>query len=136
MVSSLPGRFPVSSIQKPTDGIQQVKGRPKGERGEVMTVNVLLSGRLKLDGYGQHHPANGDGTLRLGLGDGSTVSEVIRDMAVPSSQVAMTMINGRKCRIEEKLKSGDRVILIPPDVAALWRFLGNHNLGAESVFDF
>ena len=34
------------------------------------------------------------------------------------------------------LKSEDRVILIPSDVALLWRHLGRMNLGAESVFDF
>lgn len=27
-------------------------------------------------------------------------------------------------------------IIIPPDVAAFWRYLGRMNLGAESVFDF
>jgi len=46
------------------------------------------------------------------------------------------MLNGRKCHKRLAVTSGDRVILIPPDVAALWRFLGNQNLGAESVFDF
>jgi hypothetical protein len=101
-----------------------------------MTVNVLLSGRLKLDGYGQGHPLGGDGTFRLSLGQGSTVRDVIQRMGVPKDRVTMTMLNGRKCRVGSGVKSGDRVILIPQDVAALWRFLGNQNLGAESVFDF
>ena len=57
-------------------------------------------------------------------------------MNVPAEKVAMTMLNGRKCRSESKVKAGDRVVLIPPDVAMLWRFLGTQNLGAESVFDF
>jgi hypothetical protein len=48
----------------------------------------------------------------------------------------MTMRNGRKCGTGDPVQSGDRVILIPPDVACLWRFLGSMNLGAESVFDF
>jgi len=34
------------------------------------------------------------------------------------------------------LRPGDRVILMPPDVAALWRFLGVQNMGMESVCDF
>jgi hypothetical protein len=101
-----------------------------------MTVNVLLSGRLKLDGYGQGHPLSGDGTFELSLGRGSTVQDVIQGMGVPTDRVTMTMLNGRKCRAGSGLKSGDRVILIPSDVAALWGFLGNQNLGAESVFDF
>jgi hypothetical protein len=48
----------------------------------------------------------------------------------------MTMLNGRKCQQASPVRSGDRVILIPSDVAMLWRFLGLQNLGAESVFDF
>ncbi len=101
-----------------------------------MTVNVLLSGRLRLDGYGQGHPRGSDGTIELSLRKGGTVRDVIRGMGVPPDRVTMTMLNGHKCQQELPVKSGDRVILIPPDVAALWRFLGNQNLGAESVFDF
>jgi hypothetical protein len=101
-----------------------------------MTVSVLLSGRLKLDGYGQGYPLGSDGTFQLSLRQGSTVQDVIRSMGLPPDQVTMTMVNGRKCRDALSIRSGDRVILIPPDVAALWRFLGNQNLGAESVFDF
>jgi hypothetical protein len=77
-----------------------------------------------------------DGTYRLSVGGRSTVREVIRGMGVPFEKIAMTMLNGCKCPVDASIRSGDRVILIPPDVAALWRFLGNQNLGAESVFDF
>jgi hypothetical protein len=101
-----------------------------------MTVNVLLSGRLRLDGYGQDHPMSDDGTIQLSLGQGSTVREVIRRMGVPLDKVALTIRNARQCSAEEGVSSGDRVILIPEDVAALWRFFGRQNLGAESVFDF
>ncbi len=101
-----------------------------------MTVNVLLSGRLKLDGYGCGHPLSDDGTFRLSLRQGSTVQDVIQGIGVPTQQVTMTMINGRKCQVGSGVRTGDRVILIPQDVAALWRFFGQHNLGAESVFDF
>ena len=101
-----------------------------------LSVNVLLSGRLKLDGYGQGYSLGSDGTFQLSLGHGSTVKDVIRGMGVPHEQVAMTMLNGRKCQQGLSVRSGDRIILIPSDVAALWRFLGNQNLGAESVFDF
>ena len=101
-----------------------------------MTVNVLLSGRLRLDGYGQGHTLGDDGTFRLDLQEGSTVQDVMRQMGVPSHKVAMTMLNACQCEPGSGLKLGDRVILIPPDVAALWRFLGVQNLGAESVYDF
>jgi hypothetical protein len=96
----------------------------------------LLSGRLRLDGYGRGKPENGDHTYRLALPEGSTVKEVIQGMNVPPSKVTMTMVNGRKCNITAPVKPEDRVILIPSDVALLWRHLGLMNLGAESVFDF
>jgi hypothetical protein len=101
-----------------------------------MSINVLLSGRLKIDGYGRGKPENGDGTFRLALPAGSTVRQVIRGMGVPSSKVVMTMINGRKAEVGAKVKRDDRVILIPSDVALLWRALGRLNMGMESVFDF
>jgi hypothetical protein len=101
-----------------------------------MTVNVLLSGRLKLDGYGRGKPENGDGTFRLALPEGSTVRQIAHDMGIPLGKVVMTMINGRKCEVESKVSKDDRVILIPQDVAALWKALGRLNMGMESSFDF
>ena len=101
-----------------------------------MTVDVMLSGRLRLDGYGQRYEKRDDGTFRLSLRKGSTVQDVIQGAGVPSERVTMTMVNGRKSQPAARVRSGDRVILIPSDVAMLWRFLGRQNLGAESVFDF
>jgi hypothetical protein len=46
------------------------------------------------------------------------------------------MLNAHKCKVTAPVKAEDRVILIPSDVALLWRHLGMMNLGAESVFDF
>jgi hypothetical protein len=57
-------------------------------------------------------------------------------LGMPAEQVAMTMVNARQRPTATALQPDDRVILIPPDVAALWRFLGRGNLGAASVFDF
>ena len=101
-----------------------------------MDVNVLLSGRLRLDGYGKGRPENGDRTYRLAVPEGSTVKDVIRDLSIPSEKVTMTMVNARQCDDTARLRPEDRVILIPSDVALLWRHLGLMNLGAESVFDF
>jgi hypothetical protein len=112
------------------------KANWKDRGGDKMTVNVLLSGRLRLDGYGQGHPEGDDGTFRLSLGEGSTVQDLIEDMGVPLDRVSMTMLNARRCQLKAGLRTDDRVILSPSDVAALWRFFGQQNLGAESVFDF
>ena len=101
-----------------------------------MNINVLLSGRLRLDGYGKSKPENGDGTVQLTLNRGSTVREAIEDLKIPLDKVALTMLNARKCEVSAPVKPGDRVILIPSDVALLWRHMGLMNLGAESVFDF
>ena len=101
-----------------------------------MNVNVLLSGKLRVDSFGKGKPENGDGTYRLALPDGSTVGEVIRDMNVPPEWVAMTMVNARKSEAATPVKAEDRVILIPSDVALLWRHLGLMDLGAKTVIDF
>ncbi len=101
-----------------------------------MTVDVLLSGRLYLQGYGRGKKANAPGWFELRMDGGKTVEEAIQAMGVPADEVAMTMLNGRKCEVGARLKPGDRVILIPSDVAALWRALGVMNMGMESVFDF
>ena len=101
-----------------------------------MNVNVLLSGRLRLDGYGQGKLENQDGTFRLTLQEGSTVQDVIQGMNVPPRRVAMTMLNARKCTVTTPVKADDRVVLAPSDVAVLWRHLGMMNVGMESPCDF
>jgi hypothetical protein len=101
----------------------------------MMTVNVLLSGRLKIDGYGQAHPMNNDSTFRLALKEGSSVQDAIDGMGVPSEKVTLTMLNGRQCQEETTLKPGDRVILIPQDVAVLWRALHTQNLDMGIGYD-
>jgi hypothetical protein len=106
------------------------------KREKTMRIHVLLSGRLKLDGYGDGCVLDDDGTYRLDILDGASVFDVIQDMHVPPEKVTMTMLNGRKCQPAATLKSADRVVLIPEDVAAMWRFLGIQNLGIESVLDF
>jgi len=94
-----------------------------------MPIDVLLSGMLRIEGYGQGHPLREDGTYRVWMGHRSTIRDVIRRLGVPARRVVMTMLNGRQCQPTAALKQGDRVILIPEDVAALWRALGRQNLG-------
>ena len=100
----------------------------------MLTINVLLSGRLKLDGFGQGWPTANNGTYPLTVGDRSTVRHVIKRMNIPVGHVTMTMLNGRQCPLDTSLNSGDWVILIPSDVAALWRALGRQNLGTGIGF--
>jgi hypothetical protein len=101
----------------------------------MITVNVLLSGRLKLDGYGQGCSTSQDGSLRLTLAEGSTLQEVIQGTGVPSEKVTMTMVNGCRRPVGTGLRSGDRVVLIPADVAVLWRAFHMQNLGMGVGFD-
>ena len=101
----------------------------------MMTVNVLLSGRLKIDGYGQGYAMNDDSTFRLALREGGTVRDVIGGMGVPPEKVTSAMLNGRQCQEETALRPGDRVILISQDVAILWRSLHTQNLGMGIGYD-
>jgi hypothetical protein len=73
-----------------------------------MSINVLLSGRLKLDGYGRGKPENGDGTFPLTLRENSTVREFTQGMGVSLDRVTMTMINDRRYQVEASLKSGHK----------------------------
>jgi molybdopterin converting factor small subunit len=95
----------------------------------MLTIDVLLSGRLKIDGFGQGRPVARDGTFPLALREGSTIRQAIKALKVPFGRVTMTMVNGRQCPVNTPLNSGDRVILIPQDVAALWGALHRQKLG-------
>jgi hypothetical protein len=57
-------------------------------------------------------------------------------MGIPFDQVALIKINGRECPVEADVKAGDRIALIAPDVAPLWRYVGLQNLGMNGVVDF
>jgi len=99
----------------------------------MITVNVLLSGTLKSDGYGQGFPTDEDGTFRLTLEEGSTLPDVIRRVGVPPDRVALTVVNGHEARNGVVLKPEDRIFLAPPEVAAMWRNVALRNLGWEEV---
>ena len=101
-----------------------------------MNIDVLLSGKLRLDGYGQGRPENRDGTFRLTLPEGSTVHDVIQGMDIPLSEVAMMMLNARNCTVTTSVKADDRIVLAPSDVAILWRHLGMMNVGLAGPCDF
>jgi len=100
-----------------------------------MEIDVLLSGMLRIQGYGSGHTLREDGTVRLRMHHRSTVTDVIRRLGIPVQRVVMTMRNGRQCQATADLRQGDRVILIPEDVAMLWRALGRQNLGMGIGYD-
>jgi len=101
----------------------------------MFTISVLLSGRLKIDGFGQGRPSKRDGTFPLALREGSTVRQAVKALKIPAGRVTLTMLNGRQCPVDTALTSGDRVILIPQDVAALWGALHRQNLGTGIGLD-
>jgi hypothetical protein len=109
---------------------------PRQTGNREVAIDVLLSGRLKLDGHGRGLPRNGDGTVRVLLAEDGTVRDVVHCLGVSVDRVAMIMVNARQNPPAMVLHTGDRVILIPADVAALWRFPGLQNLGAGTVCDF
>jgi hypothetical protein len=100
-----------------------------------MVVHVLLPGRLKVDGYGRGQFLDYDGTFLLTLDARSTINDVIRIMEIPQDKVEMTMLNGYMCEPSASLNPEDRVVLIPSDVAALWRLYSKHRNGCENSFD-
>ncbi len=63
-----------------------------------------------------------------------TVEEIVQAMDVPPDEVAMTMLNGKRCGLETSVRDGDRVILVPPDVAALWHYLSAMSLHWGAAF--
>ena len=101
----------------------------------MMPVDVLLSGMLRMQNYGQGQTLREDGTYRVYVRRESTVTDIIRRLGIPARQVVMTMRNGRQCQTTARLKQGDRVVLIPEDVAALWRALGRQNLDMGIGYD-
>ena len=56
-------------------------------RNREMAIDVLLSGRLKLDGYGRGLPRNGDGTMHLSLVEGGTVRDVVERLGMSADVI-------------------------------------------------
>jgi len=85
----------------------------------MVAVNVLQSGRLRLDGFCRGYPTAHDGTCPLTPGEGSTLREAIHGRGVPADRVVMTTISGQQFPVDARLGSGDRVILIPVEGSSL-----------------
>jgi hypothetical protein len=99
----------------------------------MVTIRVRLFGRLVLGRHGRGRQAEADGTFLLTLGDGDTVADVINAMRVPASRVGLTLVNAHICAVETPLSLGDRVVLVPTDLAALWPARLRQDLTARMV---
>ena len=75
----------------------------------MMSVSVLLSGRLKIDDYGRGQPLNRKDYL---------------------NRAQWPPMSGR-----DSPKASDKIILIPQGVAMLWRALHLPNLGMGIGYD-
>jgi molybdopterin converting factor small subunit len=61
-------------------------------------------------------------TLREGRGkeiildepEGTTVSDVVHQLSIPESEIAILLINGRDGLMDSRLTEGDKVSLFPP----------------------
>jgi hypothetical protein len=93
-----------------------------------MKVNVILWETLAQANYGSGCPKGDDGALQVALDPGARVQDVIERLGVPSGQVALIRINGHKGRLEANVRAGDRIDLIPQEVASSWRHRARLNL--------
>jgi sulfur carrier protein ThiS len=89
--------------------------------GKAMdTIQVRLFGKLRLDRFGGGRPVAGDGSFPVMLKEGSTVREAMDNMRIPAAQVGVALVNGRDCPADTPVTTGDRVVLVPQEFAALW----------------
>ncbi|MGD8371452.1 MAG: MoaD/ThiS family protein [Syntrophobacterales bacterium] len=46
--------------------------------------------------------------------DGTTVLDILESMAIPPSEVAVVLVNGRHAKLEQQLHDGETIALFPP----------------------
>ena len=51
---------------------------------------------------------------KLKLDDNCTVFELLEKIGINSSEVAITLVNGRHVELEQRLHDGERVAIFPP----------------------
>lgn len=75
-----------------------------------MPVNVFLSTTLRayLPGY---DPARG---VSLSVVPGTTVSDLCRQMGIPTEKIKIVMVNGKSASFGDRLAGDERVGLFPP----------------------
>ena len=99
----------------------------------MATISVYVSSRLSLQRFGWGRPIACDGNQSLTVKEGSTLREAIDRVGIPADQLAIPTINGhRPCSLDTRLTSGDRLILIPSNLAVLRRILSRQGQGISS----
>jgi len=46
--------------------------------------------------------------------DGTTVGELAADLGIPPQEIGIKLVNGQHCQLDQVLKDGDTVYLMPP----------------------
>ncbi len=76
-----------------------------------MEITVKLCGPLRKLVQGHHQ-----GEMVLDLAEGATIGQAVESLGI-SDQVRMLMLNGRAVQDDRPLAPGDRLTLIPPQLA-------------------
>ncbi|MBI4495915.1 MAG: MoaD/ThiS family protein [Deltaproteobacteria bacterium] len=59
-------------------------------------------------------PKSGPYSCKLELPEGTTIAQVLRDLKIPESIPAITLVNGVHRRMDEALQAGDVLSVFPP----------------------
>ena len=51
---------------------------------------------------------------KVELADNCTVFDLLKEMGINSSEVAITLVNGRHVQLEQRLHDGETVAIFPP----------------------
>ena len=87
-----------------------------------MQVSVLLTGKLRTDGICAECERDHEGRIPLEIRQGACVEDIIHILRIPPCLVAGVTLNGSRCSLSSPLNPGDRVMLMPPEIAPLWRY--------------
>jgi len=74
-----------------------------------MKVNVKLFATLRK--YAPHDSAN---QQSLELADGTTIRQVLSQLAVPEPEIAFVFVNSKRQKLDEPLSDGDELGVFPP----------------------
>jgi molybdopterin converting factor small subunit len=91
------------------DACKAVK-RLGGAEGGPMRVTVKLYGYLRK--YKPEVPRGG--ALSVDIPPGTTVRQVLEQLAIPNGVRLVTMVSSGVCRLDHTLVEGDQLMLFPP----------------------
>ncbi len=82
-----------------------------------MVVSVKICGSLRKKVAGHI-----DGELRLELGQGTMVSQVLDELGLGWAEARVILVNGRPLTGDRVLEAGDRLALFPAEMGAINEF--------------